>query len=1147
MSFTRYKLFWFSLVVVLSINSSAQVVINEVFVTNCSHDLHTGEYNYINWIELYNTSESSKSIAGYYLSDDSLNFKKWKLPSINMGKGAFLTIYADGENTGYHTNFKPDADGDTLYLVNSSGIITERFVFGKQIFNVSYGRQPDGSANFYYFLTPTRSKPNISNVSTKNSGVVLFRKIGGFYKTAFNLELQTNAVNGHIYYTTDCSEPSESSNLYTVPINISKTTVIRARVYSEGYIPSTVYTQTYFINQRMPKMPVMSLTTTPKNLWDNTIGIYVKGTNGIEGNCTDRANWNRDWERCANFEFFDEAQTQVINQLVGTKIGGACSRSFTDQKPLIVTAKNKYGKKRLQYFFFKNRGCTDYNSVYLRNSGNDWNNTMYRDAMIQYITDKNMDLEHQEYQPAVLFLNGQYYGIQNLYERSGTDLIEDVFGYKEEDIDLLDKNSEIVTGSATDYQSLVSFLNSNSLANETAYKYVESQIDINNYIDYLIIEIYCGNHDWPGNNIKYWRKKNPETKWRWILFDTDFGFGLSGDANQKTLEMATTITDEWTWPNPTWGTLLFRSLLQNPEFKRKFINRFYAHINSTFASERVISIIDSIQNLISSEIPYHFRRWNVDPNNWPNYVETMRNYARQRPAAMMDQLENMFLLNPKYVITCQSTSIGHGFLTIDNTKTLDTAYIGYFPGGMVANYNFIPLPGFSFVKAIRNFNNSYMFDLIKSGDEWKYYDQGPGIAPDWNTINFDDSLWPSGKSQLGYQENDENTVISYGPDANNKYISSYFRKTVHLDSDKVYNNLKINILYDDGAVVYINGTEAFRVNMNDGAVSYETLALPASVENTFFEFPLDQRLLKAGDNVIAVEVHQSSVTSSDVSFDLKMAVKVIGNESSDTIYSQSFTDTLNSNTNFYVTYKPTTPISGLVLNEIAPSNKEYLDESGHADDWFEVYNNGTDTIDISNVFFTDSLQNPTKFKMKTSNATLLYPNEYKVIWADNEVKQGPLHVNFKLNSKGEEIGIYQIVGLDTLAIDNYDYSELSSYKTFARFPDIIGDFKILNRGTPGTENKDLPPYTNNILIASKDIVSIFYNLKYRNLIIYNTEQNKQCDIQLVICDISGRFIFSENFKLIGSKEINLNDQKPGIYIARIVTGNTTISKKLLVQ
>lgn len=163
--------------------------------------------------------------------------------------------------------------------------------------------------------------------------------------------------------------------------------------------------------------------------------------------------------------------------------------------------------------------------------------------------------------------------------------------------------------------------------------------------------------------------------------------------------------------------------------------------------------------------------------------------------------------------------------------------------------------------------------LIPMGASWRYFDEGSDLGTSWREPHFDDSSWPSGLAELGYGDGGEATIVSYGPNVWKKYITTYFRKHFTVDDTSIYKSLVLRIQRDDGAVVYLNGKEVYRTNMPSGIIKYNTLAVKAlnGIDEVSFEKTIiDTNFLKNGDNVIAVEIHQVSPSSSDISFDFQL-------------------------------------------------------------------------------------------------------------------------------------------------------------------------------------------------------------------------------------------------------------------------------------
>src|SRR5690606_33172281 len=271
---------------------------------------------------------------------------------------------------------------------------------------------------------------------------------------------------------------------------------------------------------------------------------------------------------------------------------------------------------------------------------------------------------------------------------------------------------------------------------------------------------------------------------------------------------------------------------------------------------------------------------------------------------------------------------------------------------------------------------------------------------------YSDATWAEGNAKLGYGEGDEATVLSYGPDASNKRITTYFRKEINVADTIGFGMLSGTALYDDGVVIYLNGEEVYRGNMPSGTITYSTVALQAiPSETTYFPFAIPAGKIKPGRNVIAVELHQNSPASSDLSFDLDLRTYKTGEPIEFTTSTPVFSDLTTSDVSIEVHYEPVNKQEGIIINEFSASNSVYEDSFGEKDDWIELYNKGTEPVDIGGFFITDNLNQKTKYRIPLGDEeTVVQPGEYKLLWADEQVGQGPLHLSFKLSADGEQIG-----------------------------------------------------------------------------------------------------------------------------------------------
>lgn len=643
-----FRFFLIAAFLVCPMSGWSQLTINEIMATNASGLLETDFYNFPDWIELYNAGSNTLNLANFYLSDDEDDLQKWQLPSVSLGTGDYYIVYCDKENTGRHTNFGLSAGGETIYLSNAAEEVVDRLEYGEQYSNISYGKSATDN-QWYYCDEPTPGEANVVSSATEPGPKAEYSIPAGRSTSSLTLSLSGD----NIRYSTNGSEPGSASAFYTGPVTVSHTSIIKTKNFKPGFLPAEPYANTYFINEHEFTIPIVSLSFTPDYFYDNTIGIYVRGTNGTEGNCGSLANWNQPWERAAYLEYFDADGTKRISQPVGVKVAGGCTRS-RDQKSLSIYARSKYGDNDLDHAFFAEKpDINSYKSVMLRNSGNDQDQTLLRDAIIQALVKPTMDIDAQAYQPTCVYMNGEYFGIMNFREKIDEDYFLTNYNLKSDEVDFLegvlwsdfDNAYTAIRGSSDEYWDIINFISANSLANEDNYNWVASQLDLQEYINYMTAQVYIGNRDWPGNNLKFWKKKE-NGKWRWILFDTDYGFGFridDGGATFESFDMAT-ATDGPDHPNPPWSTLLFRKLLENENFEKHFLQTFITHIYSSFHPDWVNYVIDSLSAVIDTEIGYNQELYGRTKTEWENYLDIMRDYSVERLAFMPGYVESFFSL-----------------------------------------------------------------------------------------------------------------------------------------------------------------------------------------------------------------------------------------------------------------------------------------------------------------------------------------------------------------------------------------------------------------------------------------------------------------------------------------------------------------------
>lgn len=462
----------------------------------------------------------------------------------------------------------------------------------------------------------------------------------GFYKNGTVVELQTNQSTATIYYTTDGRKPSSQSKRYNGSIMVDSTAVIKAIAYANG-LSSKILTKTYFISEDSLTFPVVSLSIEPYILFDPSKGIFKRGPKASPKFPHKGANYYSRKEYPSYVEIFETNKKRVFHNDIGFKIFGGMSRIFPQKSFSLYASKSRYGNKYIRHRIFPEKKQKKYKRLVLRNSGSDFGETHFRDALITSFG-KDIGLEVQAYRPAIVFINGKYWGIYNFREKLTRHYLVENFGYHKDSVNLIEHRKSVQAGSRKTYDAMRIFMRNNHLSAQENFDYVAAQMDVENFMEYQILQIYIDNQD-AGGNIKFWRPMQEGGKWRWILFDTDFGLGHYGRYGFRNNSLAFhTRPDGPAWPNPPWSTLNLRSLLQNKDFQAQFVSRFLDRLNSTFDSTNIIPRIDKMAAKILPELPRHWRRWNLPSKRWYKEVNRMKEFSKKRPTYMRNFLHERF-------------------------------------------------------------------------------------------------------------------------------------------------------------------------------------------------------------------------------------------------------------------------------------------------------------------------------------------------------------------------------------------------------------------------------------------------------------------------------------------------------------------------
>ncbi|MDX2429895.1 MAG: CotH kinase family protein, partial [Bacteroides sp.] len=453
------------------------------------------------------------------------------------------------------------------------------------------------------------------------------------------------------------------------------------------------------------------------------------------------------------------------------------------------------------------------------------------------------------------------------------DYIEKSYQQEPGSFDLVENESYAEAGNLEAYRHLESLLSAD-LSDAAAYNAVAELVDIENFTDFVITEMATQNIS-IDHNVMAWKPKE-SGKWRWILMDVDRGFYA------PSRELISFYVNR--------NVLILRQLLKNPSYTSYFGRRLACQLYTSYNPRWIKGLIEGHEKDIEAEIPSHISRWegatstygNALPSEayWRRQIGKIKTFADMRPYVLLRDLQS-YGFDESANLTLSTYPEDAGVLKLDGLIVPGSTVSAPFLQNLQVELLTEARPGYEFVGWSRPLKRQ----IVQRGSEWSYLDTGSDPGEDWIGMEYDDGSWSSGPAELGYGDNDENTVVGYGGDPDNKHITTYFRKAFSLlEADLLADHYFVELLKDDGAIVYLNGTEIVRENM-----IYEDTSLTTSLtttresingeaESAFFFYPIDKSLLRTGENILAVEIHQFESSSTDLSFDLGLFSHVTGGQ-----------------------------------------------------------------------------------------------------------------------------------------------------------------------------------------------------------------------------------------------------------------------------
>lgn len=667
-------------------------------------------------VQIHNTTTHSSDLSaipiltiGYRLSNSISN------PATSSH------VILPHQNTGLTFPFNLSAREETVYLFRNN-ILIDSISFENVPTDVSIGRHQGIIGTNYYFSNPTPGSANTGDRFTARTlDPPFISKPSGEYVLHFNVGLFSTENNVEIRYTLDGSDPTIFSDRYIPGDSIAirapqividdpdhiptrPQTQIKARVFRNGFLPSAVSTSTYINHPRPRSIPIISIVVNHDDFFDWHTGIYVEGPNASHDAPRYGANYWEDWEKPAHIAIIEPDGTLSLSMDLGVKIAGNWSR-MNPQKSLKFYSRARYGYREIQYQMFKDKPIYEFQSFQLRNAGNDFLNSHMRDGLTSALV-RNTGIARSAYQPAIVYINGEYYGVQNFREKINKHYYLSNFGIPHNELNYFATSPwDTREGSGESYNQLLDFVSNNDISVQANYEIVAQQLDIDYFITYYIIQMFVVNEDWPGNNILFWKGSALDDTWRMVLYDTDFGFGTWDDSKvyRNMLDFVLSNDPNIFWPNPPWSTLMFRKLYENLEFKHKLMNYTADRLNTTFLPDSVNPLIDSLFNLVSPEFEAMIQKFEPDHIFWRvqhmnGQREYMQNFVTQRISIMRNHFEQHFNTNGSYQLTLSMSNNSAGKITLNSIDVTKFPWSGLYFRDIPITLTAKAAPGYTFVR-----------------------------------------------------------------------------------------------------------------------------------------------------------------------------------------------------------------------------------------------------------------------------------------------------------------------------------------------------------------------------------------------------------------------------------------------------------------
>ena len=766
------------------------------------------------------------------------------------------------------------------------------------------------------------------------------------------------------------------------------------------------------------------------------------------------------------------------------------------------------------------------------------------------------------------YINGRYAGVINVREPNNKHFVYANYGLDDNEIDQFEisPDSGYVQKCGT-YESMQRWydLAAQCGTSQEAYEELKQMVDIDEFCNYMAVEFYLGNWDWPQNNVKAYKPIMEGGKFRFVLYDLDGAFGTTSPFD--TFAGKRNYTFDQLYGEPVSHitkeielVTIFFNMVKNTEFRNQFIDTYCLVAGSVFEPTRCQGIITELANRVSDSQSIRDEVYWSSSTPWGTANNLISTLTASRQAQMISVLRNysafkLSSVTPQAVEL--SANIPEARLMVNNLPVPTNKFNGRlfapvtFKAQAPAGYKFL---GWQLVESTSSTSTA----ILPEQSVWEYYDQGSLDGDNWTAASYNTAKWKSGQAPLGYfvgGSREHNTILNYGSSTSDKRPTYYFRHTLTLDDAPANSDVfTLNYSIDDGFIIYVNGNEAVRYNMPGGNVTYNTFSTTYAHDNPDNgTLALPASLFKKGSNIIAVEIHNNAANSTDIYWEgsiTRSAEEAVGGYvSTEEEYEMPET----GNMVLKACYAEMTEeemeeaevaTSPVVINEVSAANSIYINDYYKKDDWVELYNTTDEDIDLEGMYLTDRSEKPDKCQISaqgTKASTIIPAHGYKVIWCSKRETDTELHVDFKLDN--EDGTVIRIMAADKNWADSLVYCAHNGDQTVGRYPDGSNNIYLMTQPTIRKSNT-LNSYAQAWeYVAPQDTTyNAIGTVSSRNggmSIAYSGEQllvksEEDPNAGLAVYAASGAMLMSLHLRMEdGHERISVSHLPAGIYIARL--------------